>query len=457
MNELTKFLVETVTDDLDELMIGYAGKADIQKKKKQIKALRKKLDRTTPKSEQIVDSYNRMEFYLNYYKNVSPSGFSVKKLDNTIVISNEKLNETLITEAQSKLKLNIPKEVLQIHSAFKKEGKKLYVVGGAVRDAILGKVPKDFDLATDGKPDEVLTIADKYGFPSISVGKAFGVVVINGMEVATFRKDIGKGRRPDSVDYTDIQGDVLRRDLTINALFYDLDRGEIVDLVGGIEDLKKNRIRTVGVAAERFDEDPLRKLRVLRFAARMGGKIEDSTMEALRADPTLNGVSAERIRDEFIKSVQSAKSSKWYLKTANELNMLEQIFPNVQLLEKDFINESDYRLLVAYLLRRKQGEWVFKYLMGLKWTNDETYDVKFLIRLSTFQPEDIFILKKMQEHCKLKDAEILRWGKLVGKDLSKFIRFKLTVSGHTLMGLGYSGKEVGREMAKRETEKFLKA
>lgn len=190
MNELTRFLVETVIDDLDELMIGYAGKADIQKKKKQIKALRKKLDKTTPKSEQIGESYDKLDFYLNYYKNLSPSGFSVKKLDNTIVISNEKINETIITEAQSKLKLNIPKEVLQIHSAFKKEGKKLYVVGGAVRDAILGKVPKDFDLATDAKPDEVLAIADKYGFPSISVGKAFGVVVINGMEIATFRKDV---------------------------------------------------------------------------------------------------------------------------------------------------------------------------------------------------------------------------------------------------------------------------
>lgn len=263
-------------------------------------------------------------------------------------------------------------------------------------------------------------------------------------------------RGAQTVEYTDIQGDVLRRDLTINALFYDLDRGEIVDLVGGIEDLKKNRIRTVGIAGERFDEDPLRKLRVLRFAARMGGKIEDSTMEALRADPNLNGVSAERIRDEFIKSVQTAKSPKGYLKTANDLNMLEQIFPNVQISEKDFINEKDYRLLIAYLLRRKPAEWVFKYLMGLKWTNDEAYDIKFLIRLSNFNPNDIFILKKMQEHSKLKDVEIIRWGNLVGEDLSKFVRFKLTVSGHTLMGLGYSGKEVGQEMAKRETEKFLK-
>jgi tRNA nucleotidyltransferase/poly(A) polymerase len=236
-----------------------------------------------------------------------------------------------------------------------------------------------------------------------------------------------------------------------------LDRGEIVDLVGGIADLKKNRIRTVGVAAERFDEDPLRKLRVLRFAARLGGKIEDSTMEALRADPTLKGVSAERVRDEFIKSIQSAKSVKWYLRTAEELNMLEQIFPNTQLLSKDFIEEGDYRLLLAYLFRRKTPEWVFKYLMGLKYTNDEAYDIRFLIKLSDFKPETIFMMKKMGEHSSLTDAEIIRWGKLVGVDLGKFVRFKLTVSGHTLMGMGYSGKAVGEKMAKMETEKYLKA
>ena len=131
------------------------------------------------------------------------------------------------------------------------------MVGGAVRDAILGDNPKDFDLATDAKPDEVLKIAKDNKFSTEEVGKSFGVVIVNGNEIATFRKDIGKGS---SVDYTDIEGDVRRRDLTVNALFYDLDKKEIVDLVGGIADLKKKKIRTVGKAEERFEEDPLRKL-----------------------------------------------------------------------------------------------------------------------------------------------------------------------------------------------------
>ena len=114
-------------------------------------------------------------------------------------------------------KLRVPSDIIKIQKGFKKNGKKLYVVGGAVRDAILGKSPKDFDLATDAKPDEVLKIAKDLGMKTVEVGKSFGVVMVGGHEIATFRKDIGKGRRPSSVDYTDIEGDVRRRDLTINA------------------------------------------------------------------------------------------------------------------------------------------------------------------------------------------------------------------------------------------------
>ena len=219
---------------------------------------------------------------------------------------------TLLAEA--KLKLNIPSDIKKLHKLFKKNGKQLYVVGGAVRDAILGKSPKDFDLTTDAKPDEVLAIAKKGGFKTVEVGKQFGVVIIGGHEIATFRKDIGKGRRPDSVDFTDIKGDVKRRDLTINALFYDIGKKQIVDLVGGIADLKKKKIRTVGKAEDRFDEDPLRKLRALRFAGSVGGRMEKETWKALKKNPNISGVSSERIRDEFLKGLKSAKSISEFFK-----------------------------------------------------------------------------------------------------------------------------------------------
>ena len=360
-----------------------------------------------------------------------------------------------LTEALNKLKLNIPKDIKTIHNAFKREGKKLYVVGGAVRDAILGKSPKDFDLATDAHPEDVVKIAEKYGFHTTEVGKAFGVVLVNGNEIATLRKDIGKGRRPSSVDYTDIEGDVRRRDLTINALFYDIDRKEIVDLVGGIEDLKKNRVRTVGDAKERFDEDPLRKLRALRFAARLGAKLDKATQEAIGSDPSLDGVSAERIRDEFIKSIQSAKSTKKYLETADDLKILPLVFPNLKYNRKDFVNQNDYILLIAYLFRNYTPIRIEKALADMKYTNDEAAAVRFLLQLIDFDASDIVGLKRLQPNVDLTKDQILQWGRMIGQDFRKFVSFELSVSGKDVMAMGYKGKDIGDKIRDMEKARFL--
>ena len=213
---------------------------------------------------------------------------------------------------ENKISLRVPGDIKGLYKLFQKNKKQLYIVGGAVRDAILGKSPKDFDLATDAKPDEVLKIAKKGGFKTYEVGKSFGVVVVGGHEIATFRKDIGKGRRPDAVDFSDIQGDVNRRDLTINSLFYDIGRNEVVDLTGGLKDLKAKIIKTVGNPKRRFDEDPLRKLRALRFQAVVGGKMDKDTEIALLKNPSLKGVSFERIREEFIKAIQKGKNPKLF-------------------------------------------------------------------------------------------------------------------------------------------------
>jgi tRNA nucleotidyltransferase/poly(A) polymerase len=406
----------------------------------------------------------KLETEGNAYNGEKDRSAKFKKLESKLVdkYMYSKFSELLwkplkesLTEAQTKLKLNIPSDVRTIHSAFKKSGKKLYVVGGAVRDAILGKSPKDFDLATDAKPDEVIQIAQKNNLHFTEVGKAFGVVVVNDMEIATFRSDVGRGRRPDSVEYTDIYGDVLRRDLTINALFYDLDKNEIVDLVGGIADLKRNKIRTVGNAIDRFDEDPLRKLRAIRFAARLGGKLDKETLEAIVADPTLNGVSEERIRDEFIKSIQSAKSVKVYLGLMGTTKLLHQCFPNMIWKQSDFIEEKNPIIVLAYLFRRIQPQTLYKQLMKLKYTHDESNGVKFLVELNNFKPEDIFRLKKLQENTILTDTDIINWGKLIKKDLSKFVRFKLSVKGDDVMKLGFKGSEIGKEIQRMETQRYM--
>jgi tRNA nucleotidyltransferase/poly(A) polymerase len=352
----------------------------------------------------------------------------------------------------SKFRLNIPSDIKNIHKLFKKNKKKLFVVGGAVRDAILGKNPKDFDLATDAKPDEVLAIAKKGGLKTYEVGKQFGVVIVAGHEIATFRKDIGKGRRPSSVDYTDIEGDVKRRDLTINALFYDLDRGEIVDLVGGIADLKKKKIRTVGKPVERFDEDPLRKMRALRFQGALGGKLGKETEKALRQNPSLKGVSKERIRDEFVKSIRKAKSTKRYLQLADSLGFTKQILPGFQV-KVPYINENDYILFLAWILRKNDVNSIRK-LNGLAYPNQEIVDIQFLNSLQNFKPENIFMIKKFQEKTKLSKGQILKWGKYIGKDFKKLIRFKLSVKGSDIP-TDLKGKDIGKAIQKKETEKYL--
>mgnify|MGYP001186407509 CR=1 FL=1 len=355
----------------------------------------------------------------------------------------------------SNLKLNIPKDVIKIHKAFKKDGKKLYVVGGAIRDAILGKSPKDFDLATDAKPEEVEKIAKDNGISSKPLGKAFGVVslFINNeeYEIATFRKDIGKGRRPSSVDYTDIKGDVQRRDLTINALFYDIDKKEIVDLVGGIEDLKKKRIRTVGKAKQRFDEDPLRKLRALRFWTRLGGRLDKELLDALQSDPSIKGVSSERVRDEFLKSIKSSKNTKEYMEMCDKIGFTSQILPNLKV-SKPYPKTNDYILFLAWVLRKNSPVVLSKILNKINYTNDERDEIVYLNTLQDFKPENVLVYKKGQR--KAEDSRIITFGKMIGKDFTKFVKFKTSVTGKDVPS-DIKGPEIGLWIANKEKENYL--
>lgn len=176
--------------------------------------------------------------------------------------------------------------------------------GGCVRDMLLGKTPKDYDVATNATPDQVLKI-----FPgSHAVGAHFGVVVVHrqGMmfEVATFRRDgaYSDGRRPDAVIYTTAEEDAHRRDFTVNGLFYDPVNDEVLDYVDGRADLEKRVLRAIGNASERFQEDRLRLLRAVRFATVLDFPIEAQTWKALQElAPEVVTVSAERIREELVK------------------------------------------------------------------------------------------------------------------------------------------------------------
>ena len=364
---------------------------------------------------------------------------------------------TLLAEA--KLKLNIPSDIKKLHKLFKKNGKQLYVVGGAVRDAILGKSPKDFDLTTDAKPDEVLDIAKQGGFKSVEVGKQFGVVIIGGHEIATFRKDIGKGRRPDAVDFTDIKGDVKRRDLTINALFYDIGKKQIVDLVGGIADLKKKKIRTVGKAEDRFDEDPLRKLRAVRFAGSVGGKMTKDTWSALKQNSDISGVSAERIRDEFIKGVTKAKNVPNYFKMLRTLGMFKQIFPGLSVLHRK-VDTNDYKLQIAYMLQTNGVDKVKSKLNSLKYTNQEVKDISLLIQLSRPAEviKDLPSYKKLQDNSKLTTSQIKQWVSInSNKYIMKLWNWKLSVTAKDAVNKGLKGKDIGDYIKDEEEKLFLQS
>jgi poly(A) polymerase len=177
-------------------------------------------------------------------------------------------------------------------------------VGGCVRDFLLGREPQDFDIVTDAKPEQV----EKLFKRTIAVGRKFGVMVVveggHQFQVATFRAeaDYQDGRRPEKIIFATAEADALRRDFTVNGLFYDPISQQTHDWVGGEKDLRAKIIRTIGKPEERFGEDHLRLLRAVRFAAQLNFEIEPKTFAAVKSlAPKIKLISAERIRDELLK------------------------------------------------------------------------------------------------------------------------------------------------------------
>jgi poly(A) polymerase len=189
-------------------------------------------------------------------------------------------------------------------------------VGGCVRDFLLGREPGDYDIATSALPEQIEQLFKR----TVAVGRKFGVMLVveeeHQFQIATFRAeaDYRDGRHPETVSFGDARADALRRDFTINGLFYDPVAEKLHDWVGGEADLKRGIIRTIGAAEERFAEDHLRLLRALRLAAQLGFQIEPRTFDALRANAArIKTVSAERVRDELIKLFAPGRSPSFSL------------------------------------------------------------------------------------------------------------------------------------------------
>ena len=372
----------------------------------------------------------------------------------------------MVNEAQSSLRLNVPSDIIDLHKLFQKNGKELYIVGGAVRDAIMGKKPKDFDLATDAFPEEVVKMVQDAGYSTIGeVGQQFGVVIVqipsdkNGVEIATFREDLSGGRRPDAVKYSTIDKDVLRRDLTINALFYDIGRGEIVDLVGGLKDIQDQKIRTVGAAADRFAEDPLRKLRALRFAGRTGSKLEKETADAILTDNSLEGVSPERIRDEFKKSIESAKKPVDYLNMVSHFSLWEVMFPNL-VISTNFVNTNTWPIQLTHMFDMNSNDMIKKEMNRMTFTSDEVNAVVFLKNLRDLKPENVFDLYKQWVTTKVDKDVITQFAKINRLDLKQikaFLKYKPTTDGNWVMReFGVKGPQIAQKIKEIEAEKYKK-
>ncbi|MGC1450769.1 MAG: CCA tRNA nucleotidyltransferase [Candidatus Sulfotelmatobacter sp.] len=237
-----------------------------------------------------------------------------------------------------------------IVQTLRQRGFRAYLVGGCVRDLLLGREPRDYDVATNATPDQVMGI-----FPqTYAVGAQFGVVLVpapdggeaggvsevsskaRAVEVATFRSDIGysDGRRPDEVRFSpDPREDVARRDFTINGMLLDPVSGEVLDFLGGRKDLEAGIVRTVGDPERRFGEDKLRMLRAVRFAARFEYTIEPATFAAMqKLAHEIEVVSRERVRDELTRMLTEGRARRAFL-LLDECGLLTHVLPEISVMK----------------------------------------------------------------------------------------------------------------------------
>jgi len=226
--------------------------------------------------------------------------------------------------------------VARLGRVFADHGKQLYLVGGTVRDSLLGLATQDVDLTTDARPEEIKRLVALAGPDSIfSVGERFGTIgaMFDGLKVetTTFRSEryTPHSRKPEVEFGTSLIGDLARRDFTINAMARDIQNGALIDPFGGVRDLRERLVRAVGDPVERFTEDPLRLLRAVRFAAQLGFNLEPGTRDAIRRNAhTLRDISQERILDELNRLLLSANPGRGFRLLA-DLGLAAETLPEL--------------------------------------------------------------------------------------------------------------------------------
>ena len=334
------------------------------------------------------------------------------------------------------------KTAREIAARLRENGHMAYFAGGCVRDMVRGLTPKDYDIATDARPEAVQKL-----FPrTYAVGAHFGVIIVleNGFqfEVATFRSDEGyiDGRHPSAVRFSSPEEDAKRRDFTINGMFYDPVAEEVIDFVGGRADIAAKLVRAIGDPTERLAEDRLRMLRAVRFATVLDYKIDNGTWKALVANaPSINQISAERIRDELVRVLTSPNRVRgWDLLDSSGL--MRVILPEIDAMKgclqpEQFHPEGDVfqhtRLMLQFLPEKVSVPLVFSVVLHdvakpRTATVDETGRIRFSghDRLGAEMTEEIMrrlrfsgaeieaTVEMVRQHMVFKDVPKMRVAKL---------------------------------------------
>ena len=238
---------------------------------------------------------------------------------------------------RTEIEINLPEDVQEIMSVIREYVATSYVVGGCVRDSIIGRKPHDWDICTPALACELLVEFEEKGYRVIPTGLQHGTITVhlngNNYEITTFRRDgeYSDGRHPDTVEFTsDLIYDLERRDFTINAMAYNSEEG-LVDPYCGYEDIQDRRIRCVGNPDDRFREDGLRILRALRFSVQLGFKIELLTKRAMIDNRSLlNKISFERINAEFVKIIESSSSHRARMQLLEFEDVLAEFIPELK-------------------------------------------------------------------------------------------------------------------------------
>lgn len=282
-----------------------------------------------------------------------------------------------------------PDYATEIVQRLRQHGHEAYFVGGCVRDMVMGVEPSDYDVATSAKPEEIIAL-----FPRTeAIGAQFGVILVihrgQPIEVATFRSDQAyvDGRRPTGVVFTTAQEDVSRRDFTMNGLLYDPVDGRVLDYVGGRLDIDARIVRAIGDPRRRFDEDKLRVLRAVRFAARFDYSIEPATWQAVQEmAPQIHQVSAERIHEELLRILTEGHAGRGG-QMLHASGLLREIIPEVHWSAYEEValahlpERSSPALAMAVLLSRVAPDQVRMILERLRCSREEIDSTHRLVRV----------------------------------------------------------------------------